>query len=77
MDKNHSSILPGITIGMGALIAAGAVLTEDVISFSIVAGVPVRVIKMRRMLCFCLVTDNRWVLGTKELLMGIDNLDYN
>ncbi|MEJ7560469.1 MAG: acyltransferase [Pedobacter sp.] len=41
-------ILPGITIGKGALIAAGAVVTKDVIPYAIVAGVPARVIKMRR-----------------------------
>jgi acetyltransferase-like isoleucine patch superfamily enzyme len=41
-------ILPGITIGKGALIAAGAVVTKDVIPYAIVAGIPARVIKMRR-----------------------------
>lgn len=41
-------ILPGVTIGKGALIAAGAVVTKDVIPYAIVAGVPARVIKMRR-----------------------------
>lgn len=41
-------ILPGVTIGKGALIAAGAVVTKDVIPYAIVAGVPAKVIKMRR-----------------------------
>jgi acetyltransferase-like isoleucine patch superfamily enzyme len=41
-------ILPGVTIGKGALIAAGALVTRDVIPYAIVAGVPAKVIKMRR-----------------------------
>jgi acetyltransferase-like isoleucine patch superfamily enzyme len=41
-------ILPGVNIGKGALVAAGAVVTKDVIPYAIVAGVPAKVIKMRR-----------------------------
>lgn len=41
-------ILPGVTIGKGALIAAGAVVTKDVIPYAVVAGVPAKLIKMRR-----------------------------
>jgi len=33
-------ILPGVTIGEGAVVAAGAVVTKDVASYTIVAGVP-------------------------------------
>jgi len=33
-------ILPGITIGEGAVIAAGAVVTKDVLPYTIVGGVP-------------------------------------
>lgn len=33
-------ILPGITIGRGAVVAAGAIVTKDVEPFTIVAGVP-------------------------------------
>lgn len=40
-------IMNGITIGEGAIVAAGAVVCKDVPSFSIVAGVPARVIRMR------------------------------
>lgn len=40
-------LLPGITIGDGAIIAAGAVVSRDVPAYSIVGGVPAKVIKYR------------------------------
>ncbi|HBZ8223402.1 TPA: acyltransferase [Escherichia coli] len=40
-------ILPGVTIGEGAVIAAGSVVTKDVNPFSIVGGTPAKLIKMR------------------------------
>lgn len=40
-------ILQGVHIGDGTIIAAGAVVTKDVPSFSIVGGMPARVIRMR------------------------------
>jgi maltose O-acetyltransferase len=38
-------ILPGITIGEGAVIAAGAVVTKDVPAYKVVAGNPATIIK--------------------------------
>lgn len=43
-----ATILPGVTVGRGSLVGAGAVVTHDVAPFSIVAGVPARVIGDRR-----------------------------
>jgi acetyltransferase-like isoleucine patch superfamily enzyme len=40
-------ILPGVNIGDGAVIAARAVVTKDVPSYAVVAGVPARVVKYR------------------------------
>ena len=40
-------ILPGVTIGKGAVVAAGAVVTKDVAPFEIVAGCPARKIGSR------------------------------
>lgn len=41
------TILNGVTIGDGAVIAAGAVVTKDVLPYSIVGGVPAKLIRMR------------------------------
>lgn len=41
-------ILPGVKIGKGAVVAAGSVVTKDVSSFTIVGGVPAKVIGQRK-----------------------------
>lgn len=41
----NAVILPGVTIGDGSVIAAGAVVTADVPPLSVAAGVPARVIR--------------------------------
>lgn len=43
----HSVILPGVTIGDGAIIGAGSVVTKSVASYEIVAGNPAKRIKLR------------------------------
>ncbi len=40
-------ILDGVIIGDGAIVAAGAVVNKDIIPYSIVGGVPAKIIKMR------------------------------
>lgn len=40
-------VLPGVTIGDGAVLAAGAVVTKDVPPYTIVGGVPAKVIRTR------------------------------
>ncbi len=42
-----SIILPGVTIGEGAIIGAGSVVTKDIPPYSIAVGNPARVIKTR------------------------------
>jgi len=42
----NSIILKGVTIGRGAVVAAGSVVTRDVKPYSIVGGVPAKIIKM-------------------------------
>ena len=44
----NAVILPGVTIGRHVVVAAGAVVTKDVPSYCVVAGVPAKVIKELR-----------------------------
>lgn len=43
---SNATVLPGVTIGDGAVIAAGAIVTKDVPPFAVVGGSPAKVIKM-------------------------------
>lgn len=42
---SNATILPGVTIGDGAIVAAGAVVTKDVPENTIVSGVPAKVMR--------------------------------
>lgn len=45
---SNSIILAGVTVGKGSVVAAGSVVTHDVPPYSIVAGVPAKIIKKRK-----------------------------
>jgi maltose O-acetyltransferase len=55
-------VLPGVTIGEGAVVGAGSVVTRDVAPYSIVAGNPARPIGERR-------RDLNYRLGFRPWLM--------
>lgn len=44
-----ATILPGVSVGDGSVVAAGSVVTRDVAPFSIVAGNPARFLKTREL----------------------------
>lgn len=45
-----STVLPGVTIGQGAVIGAGSVVTKSIPPFSVAVGVPAVVVNTRRLL---------------------------
>ncbi len=57
----RSIVMPGVTIGRGAVIAGGAVVTRDVPEFAIVGGVPAKVIGERQN------KDPKYILGRARL----------
>ena len=57
-----ATIMSGVRIGQGAVIAAGAVVTKDIPPYAIVGGVPAKVIKYR---------------FESELIKELLNVDYS
>lgn len=43
----NAVILPGVTIGEGAVVAAGSAVTKDVLPFTVVGGIPAKIIRNR------------------------------
>ena len=42
-----ATVVGGVTIGRGSIVAAGSVVTRDVEPFSVVAGVPATLVRSR------------------------------
>lgn len=55
--STRSIVLPGVTVGEGAVVAAGAVVTRDVAPYQVVGGIPAKVIAERP-------RDLRYTLGS-------------
>ena len=43
-----SILLPGVEIGEGSIVGAGSVVTKDVLPYTIVAGIPAKVLRKRK-----------------------------
>jgi virginiamycin A acetyltransferase len=74
----HVVILRGVTIGNGAVIGAGSVVTKDIPDFAVAVGVPAKVIKYRfNQKQKQIINDSRWwdydKNDAKKILLDIEN----
>lgn len=58
----RATIMSGVHIGQGAVIAAGSVVTHDIPPYAVVGGVPAKIIKYR---------------FSKEIIDGLLKVDYS
>ncbi|MBN1459931.1 MAG: CatB-related O-acetyltransferase [Armatimonadetes bacterium] len=72
----RSIVLSGVTVGDGALVAAGAIVVEDVPSFGVVGGNPARLIRMRfdSDVIAALLRIRWWNWPEDKLLANLDDL---
>lgn len=77
---HNATILPGCCfVGRGSIIAAGSVVTSDVPQYSVVAGVPAKIIKVRfaSSIIEMLEATKWWELSKNELAKMVERLDQN
>jgi len=80
-----ASIIGGVTIGDGAIVLAGAVVTKDVPPYAIVGGIPAKIIKYRYKqedIDFLLNLqwwdkDESWIRTKADLFSDIEKLKHN
>lgn len=58
---SRAVILPGVTIGKGAVVAAGSVVTKDVAPWTVVGGVPAKKISERTQKQYDYIPNEYWV----------------
>lgn len=61
-----ATILPGVTIGKGGIVATGAIVTKDVDEFTLVAGIPAKPLRKRNFDGENLEEMNQYMMGHKE-----------
>lgn len=77
---SRAMIMQGVSLGEGAVVATGAVVTQDVPPYAVVAGVPAKIIKYRfpadkieKLLALKLYDlDEKQILAMRESLQGDD-----
>ena len=69
----NATVLNGVTIGDGAIVAAGATVADDVPPYTIVGGVPAKVIRQRfdNTTTDILIRSRWWEYGP-DILVGLD-----
>ncbi|MBQ3755363.1 MAG: acyltransferase [Clostridia bacterium] len=61
-----ATILPGVHIGKGGIVATGAIVTHDVEEFTLVAGIPAKPLRRRNFDGENLEEMNQFMMGNKE-----------